>query len=106
MEPGLPSAPPPPTSISQDEYDAVNDARQRFTRKSRFPRFLSLPSLKPSHQSDHPSIASTVHLPPSDPTVSDVGVISLDPSGIDGREEYKDKYEWAIVYENQRGCVH
>jgi hypothetical protein len=107
MEPSS-SAPPPPTSIARDEYDAVNPARQRFIRKSRFPRFLSLPNLKRSHNTPQSDQGSTIHLPPSDPqdsTASD-GVISLDPSGIDDQEEYNDKYEWAMVYENQRGCVH
>jgi hypothetical protein len=99
--------PPPPTSISRDDYDAVIQARERFTRKSRFPHFLSLPNLNRSRPTSqiHPT-ASAVRLPPSDLQASALDVIRLDPSGLDDQDEYKDKYEWAIVYENQRGCVH
>ena len=99
------SAPPPPTSVSRDDYDAVNAARERFTRKTRFPYFLSLPNLRRSRSTSHID-----HSAPSadiqDQTVFNAPFISLDSSGLDDQDEYKDKYEWAIVYENQRGCVH
>lgn len=101
------SDPPPPTSILRDEYDAVNAARERFERKSRFPRFLSLPNLKRSRstsQVEHPAPAPSADF--QAPTVFNVDFISLDPSGLNDQDEHKEKYEWAIVYENQRGCVH
>ena len=104
--------PPPPPRLSRDEYDAVNPARDRFTRKSRLPHFLSLPNLTRSHstlQVDNLATSPSVaRLPISDfqpPTAFNVDLIDLDPSGLDNQNEYKDKYEWAMVYENQRGCV-
>jgi hypothetical protein len=99
-----PSAPPPPTSVSRDDYDAANAARERFIPKTRFPHFLSLPNLSRSRstsQIEHPTPSADTQTS----TVFNADLISLDPSGLDDQDEYKDKYEWAMVYENQRGCV-
>jgi len=104
---------PPPSSISHDEYHAADPARQRLVRKSRFPLFLSLPNLRKSASSSPPTssplrIPVTVdqqHSGAQLQSLPDPNFISLDPSGLDDQDEYNDRYEWAIVYENQRGMT-
>lgn len=99
--------PPPPSFVQKDDYSAADPARQRLVPKSRFPRFLSLPNLRSSKQTPPPPQQS----PPQD---TDAGLqvqpevlnlIHLDAAQLNDDEEYQDKYEWAIVYENQRGCL-
>jgi hypothetical protein len=98
--------PPPPAFIQKDIYSAADSARKRLVPKSRFPHFLSLPNLRSSKQT---LPESPVEETPSQDTssqllqVGDLNLIHLDASRLDHEEEYKDKYEWAIVYENQRG---
>jgi hypothetical protein len=50
---------------------------------------------------------SIEQLPPLEQTNDNTTIITLDISGIsDIRDINKDEYRWAVVYENQRGCVH
>lgn len=36
--------------------------------------------------------------------VGDLKLISLDKSAIGHVDDSQDRYEWAVLYENQRGC--
>lgn len=93
-----PPPPPPPACVSRDDYSAADAARQRLAAKPRFN--LSLPNLRSSPKKGKEPVAD-VSIAASQP--GHPNLISLDSSSLDTTEEYTDKYEWAIVYENQRG---
>lgn len=99
--------PPPPAFIQRDDYSAADLARQRLVPKSRFPRFLSLPNLRLSKQTPPPPQQSPPQDTDTGPQVQaeDLNLIRIDAAQLDDDDEYQDKYEWAIVYENQRGCL-
>ena len=93
--------PPPPTAITPDDYHAADPARRRLAPKLSFGHRLSLMTKKKPIK---PLLATA---PPSDlqPSMlhSESQTISLDSSNISTAEDDRDQYEWAIVYENQRG---
>ncbi|KAG5635571.1 hypothetical protein H0H81_010756 [Sphagnurus paluster] len=97
---------PPPASIARDDYAAADIARKRLAPKSRLPHFLSLPNLKvsskPTKQGKNLQ-ANPIPRAVDDPIPD--SLIVLDPATLDTSDEYTDKYEWAIVYENQRGVT-
>ncbi|KAG6911958.1 hypothetical protein DXG01_000206 [Tephrocybe rancida] len=98
------NVPPPLASISKDDYSAADPARQRIAAKSR--RFFSLPNLKASSRSKSPKAAPTANTAqlstePTGPT----SLITLDSSSLDTIDSFSDKYQWAVVYENQRGMT-
>ncbi|KAF8078618.1 hypothetical protein FPV67DRAFT_1465844 [Lyophyllum atratum] len=88
--------PPPPACISRDEHSAADQARRHLASKSGFPRFLSLPNLRRSPLPQRKSKGQS-----NEPA----SLITLDSTSLNTSEEYTDKYEWAIVYENQRGLT-
>ncbi|KAF8973928.1 hypothetical protein BDZ97DRAFT_1648189 [Flammula alnicola] len=99
-----PQGPPSPLALVQDVPEAADQARQRFAKKSCFSRFFSLSNLQRTSLST-PS-------PPSEESplvqqfvASDFTPISLDNSSLVGQDIYTDRYEWAILYENQRGLT-
>ncbi|GLB36156.1 putative integral peroxisomal membrane peroxin [Lyophyllum shimeji] len=103
-----PSIPPPPACMSRDDYSAANAARRRLAPPSRFPRFLSLPNLRsrspPSRKQTSHSLPVNVterHAESQEPA----SLISLDSAKLTSSDESNDRYEWAIVYENQRGMT-
>lgn len=109
---------PPPICMRNDEYSAADPARKRLNAKSRFPIFASLKNLRirrPKPRTD--SVESNEAKDDDSQSLDDASsndatpelganpIINLDGSII-LEEEYKDQYQWAIVYENQRGQVH
>ncbi|KAF8898736.1 hypothetical protein BD779DRAFT_1485309 [Infundibulicybe gibba] len=98
-----PSLPPPPPLVAEQDDGASEAARRRLAPRSRFPHFFSLPNLKSQSPPKSPakSQASQQPIPDSDTP----GLITLDRSCLDGEDELQDKYEWAILYENQRGMT-
>jgi len=105
--------PPPP--LLQDDPEGAAAARQRLAPKSRLSQLFaktklskstSAPSLKrtrdPSVSDEHP----TPEEPPLSAQSIDVAApINLDNTALIGEDIYQDRYEWAIVYENQRGMT-
>lgn len=99
---------PKPSSLVPDASDGVDAARQRFAKRR---RFLSLTSLhrRRSKRSLEPKTGSVeAALEPNE----DVAATGLDANPINlvaasptvsFNDESHDHYEWAVVYENQRG---
>lgn len=108
---------PLPETLVRDDPELAACARARLSKKSRLSRIFSLPNFHSSASippkqypessrdgaltptSSHDSVAQ---VPPIDITP-----INLDNSVLAGEDTgiYADRYEWAILYENQRGCV-
>jgi len=107
LSPSLPIPPPPPLAQDGSIVDAV---RQRLTSKSRssFLPKLRLPTKSPTKKENLPesfneaeSVSSNINA-----LISDCTSITLDNTALQGEDdETKDRYKWAIVYENQRGQV-
>lgn len=97
--------PPPPAFIQKDDYSAADLARKRLVPKSRFTHFLSLPNLRTSNSKQNQKSPEQLTDTELQPQTDDLKPIKLDASQLNDEGEYKDKYEWAIVYENQRGCA-
>ena len=102
--------PPPPSFIVKDnDLHAADSARQRLTKKPFIRLSLSLPDLRllpPSHKTRKSLQRLKLGQQPEqrqEESVLDAVPIALSPSSVDDQDEYEDKYEWAIVYENQRG---
>ncbi|KAK0245693.1 hypothetical protein EDD85DRAFT_27527 [Armillaria nabsnona] len=112
---------PPPSCLTTDDYHAVDAARNRFVKKSRFPIFSSVPNLRhvfslhklrsreqseeheeqteeqQESRADEPEevASSTVE---HDPQLE----IGLPAFGVDA-DESQTEFRWAVLYENQRG---
>lgn len=102
------SEPPPPIAlVKDDDPQLLEAANRKVPQKSRLSRFLSLPHLR----SRPKSLDSEAHETPpeTDPQLHISGIdatpISLDNSALLGQDIYADRYEWAVLYENQRGSV-
>ncbi|KAF9453820.1 hypothetical protein P691DRAFT_812435 [Macrolepiota fuliginosa MF-IS2] len=109
--------PPPPT---QDDPHAADAVRQRLVPTSRLSRIFSSSRLRlrssskrgPQNDVDsnseiHSEISEIQETSASNTaSATDYIPIVLDNNGIQGQDdETKDKFEWAIVYENQRGMT-
>ncbi|KAF9044528.1 hypothetical protein BDZ89DRAFT_1059005 [Hymenopellis radicata] len=106
------SVAPPPQALTVDEYSAADAARQRFVKKTRFP--ISLPNL---HSSNRLSKArpDSIHSSAAEFSVAANEEESEDPPELPIRfrrpttvqysDDYTDKYQWAVLYENQRGMT-
>lgn len=119
--PSISEVVPPPPTLIQDEPDSVAAARQRLAPPSRLARILSFPKLRSRSKSslinthkENADLTSGVTLSNdnqeilANPTVAlppDYVPIVLNDTAIKEEEddETKDKYDWAVVYENQRG---
>ena len=90
--------PPPPPVIQDDDPSLVD--RRRLSSKSSFARLLSLPSLNLNRLlfSSQKQINNT-------PELCDNTPINLDDSALIDQDFDQDRYEWAVLYENQRGQV-
>lgn len=111
---------PPQAILTPDDPSAVEPARRRLTPKTRFSIFSFLQNLfcccgsrnhnpQPVDSSAEPDGLdnSIEQLPPLEQTNDNTTIITLDISGISNIPDInKDEYRWAVVYENQRGCVH
>jgi hypothetical protein len=109
-----------PQCLVADERSGADAARQRLTRKSRFNLFASLRSqrhltsstseskVKNSKKKDQlqdSDTTSELSLPPQNQAALVPDPIHLDDSGVSLLQDDKDVYRWAVLYENQRGCV-
>jgi hypothetical protein len=95
--------PPPPLVIQDDDPSLVNSARRRLAPKSSFARLLSLPNL---NRRFWPSFSSLIKQQNSNtPDLSDNTPINLDDSALIDQDFVEDRFEWAVLYENQRGQV-
>lgn len=111
---------PPQAILTPDDPSAVEPARRRLTPKTRFSIFSFFQNLfsccgsrnhnpQPVDSSAEPDGLdnSIEQLPPLEQTNDNTTIITLDISGISNIPDInKDEYRWAVVYENQRGCVH
>lgn len=102
----MPPSPPPP-NILQDDPEGADAARQRLIPKKGFARLISKSSkLKLGKKSsvtcgnDLDTHDNFLHVPHGGP-------ISLDCSAMISRDDStdKDKFQWAVLYENQRGIT-
>jgi len=88
----------PPPLPRLDASSAADGARRRLAPKSRF-FTISLPNIRASLKGKQ-----KVDEPASSPVVEDTTqTIKLNVSHLAEDDEYKDKYLWAMLYENQRG---
>jgi len=86
----------PPPSLAQDPF-VIGAVHKRLSSKSHFFPRLRLRANKKE---------SPLQLPNINASVPDCASITLDNVALEERlDESKDRYEWAIVYENQRGQV-
>jgi hypothetical protein len=94
--------PPPPPVIQDDDPSLVGPTRRRLSSKSSFARLLSLPNLNLNRLSA--SFSSQKQLN-NTPDLCDNTPINLDNSALVDQDFDQDRYEWAVLYENQRGQV-
>jgi hypothetical protein len=106
-----------PECMVADDYAAAEPARQRLVPKRGFRLFASLPNLR---QKATPSLKPTVEVGHTDEgNNNNDDVFEGLPSPLESTENTLIKldnmvvveddqllYRWAILYENQRGCVH
>ena len=92
--------PPPPLVIQDDDPSLVDPARRRLSPKSSFARLLSLPKTRLLSA----SFSSQKQLN-NIPDLCDNTPINLDNSALIDQDFVRDRYEWAVLYENQRGQV-
>lgn len=98
------SKPPPSPTLIKDDPVAADAARKRFTQRS---RWLSLPNLRirklssPKKALQQENILQVAQEILDDPSAAEP--ITLDNSALNDVVQVQDRYEWAIVYENQRG---
>lgn len=98
--PPHPPLPPPPPLPRLDDRIAADLARKRLAPKFRFPFSISLPNIRQSPSQHNDDRIGVVEPAPSSPA------IKLNAPHIADDDEYKDKYEWAVLYENQRGYLY
>ena len=104
---------PLPETLVRDDPELAARARARLSKQSRLSRILSLPNFRDSRQCPEssrdgsPSSQESPYLAASQVPAIDITPINLDNSALAGEDTgiYTDRYEWAILYENQRGCV-
>jgi hypothetical protein len=92
--------PPPPPVIQGDDPSLVGPARKGLSPKSSFTRLLSLPNLNRLSAS-----FSSQNQLNNTPDLCDNTPINLDNSALIDHDFVQDRYEWAVLYENQRGQV-
>ncbi|KAJ3512431.1 hypothetical protein NLJ89_g3519 [Agrocybe chaxingu] len=109
---------PPPPPLLQHDPEGLFLARQKLLPKSRLARLFSKTNLRSSSSPDlarhkatssrRSSIANAQLQEEIDPLSVDTNdiQIKLDSSALGGEDDvYTDRYEWAVVYENQRGAT-
>ncbi|KAF8807412.1 hypothetical protein BYT27DRAFT_7223239 [Phlegmacium glaucopus] len=92
--------PPPPPVLQDDDPSVVDLARRRLAPSSPLTRLLKLLKLR--------SLSSPKQLLLVDdntPDTCDDTPINLDNSALIDQDFVKDRYEWAVLYENQRGIT-
>lgn len=121
--PPIPDTPTPISLVQDDDPQFIHQAEQKLSRKRRLSHVFSR-SKRSSLPEDRsvvasasaPSLVETSPAAPPKrgsqrldseaplPATADSG-IKLDDSALVDEELHTDRYEWAIVYENQRGYV-
>ncbi|KAJ3719953.1 hypothetical protein C8R42DRAFT_722630 [Lentinula raphanica] len=102
---------PPPLPPQLEPSSAAEPARQRLLSKSRFPFSLSLPNLHPSSsfkskgKQKIDNAEQDQSLTVAEENLQDPTTIKLNAPRLTDDDEYEDKYEWAVLYENQRGLT-
>lgn len=100
---------PPP--FLENDPDGAQVARQRLAPKKGLARLVSNTKLKLSSSAPLKSkksvdtSESTAEAPEVQSFQTAEVPISLDSTALIGNYIHQDKYQWAILYENQRGCV-
>lgn len=108
---------PPPPGLNQDDSHGADAAHQRLATSSRLSRILSFWKLrlrsKPSRQNLTQDASSEILREAGEAQALSAAIaasapdhtsIILNDNAIKADyEESKDRYEWAVVYENQRG---
>ncbi|KAF9229280.1 hypothetical protein BS17DRAFT_812030 [Gyrodon lividus] len=104
--------PEPPPQMRADDPSAVDAARRRLARKSRFPLFSSLQNLRSKYRASKEklkqrseSIERLAHSTSVLPQPVEAHTIFLDYNHLPDLSGDKDVYRWAILYENQRGIT-
>ena len=92
--------PPPPPVIKDDDLFLVDPGRRRLSPKSSFARLLSLPNLNLNRL-----LSASQKQHNNTPDLCDNTPINLDSSALIDQDFIQDRYEWAVLYENQRGQV-
>ncbi|KAK7058969.1 hypothetical protein VNI00_001593 [Paramarasmius palmivorus] len=106
------SALPPPLAVDNDP-ESAESARQRLKPASRFPMSLSMPNLRKPRavksklrrgrdEDDTPQYSPSALTRDDE---NETASIELGESAEGPNEEKQDRYEWAILYENQRGIT-
>lgn len=96
---------PPPETLVRDDPELAARARARLSKQSRLSRIFSLPNFRPIAPQSSRDSSSSQESPATQVPPIDITPINLDNSALAGEGIYTDRYEWAILYENQRGCV-
>ncbi|KAF8909026.1 hypothetical protein CPB84DRAFT_1813266 [Gymnopilus junonius] len=97
--------PPPPLAlVKDDDPQFLQAANKKLPKKSRLSRLFSLPDLRSRHQALD---TEDNRAPPLEFHVSGVDAtpINLDNSALLAQDIHNDRYEWAVLYENQRGLT-
>jgi hypothetical protein len=90
---------PPPPPVIQDDAP-------RLSSKSSFTRLLSLPNLNLNRLlSASSSSQKQLNNNLNTPDLCDNAPINLDNSALIDQDFDQDRFEWAVLYENQRGQV-
>ena len=92
--------PPPPSVVQDDDPSLVGPAPRRLSLKSSFTRLLSLPNLNLNRL-----LSASQKQLNNTPDLCDNTPINLDNSALINQNFVQDRYEWAVLYENQRGQV-
>lgn len=90
---------PPP--LRSEDASAVDSARKRLTKSKRLTLSLCPPKLRDRWAGRRSRILREQPILADDVTITE---IDLNDS-IDNLDVRQDIYKWAVVYENQRGCV-
>ncbi|GAW03640.1 hypothetical protein LENED_005379 [Lentinula edodes] len=109
------TVPSPPPVPHLEPSSAAEPARQRLIPKSRFPFSISLPNLRApplsklkwkgkQKETDVEQDLSAAAAA-DDENAEDPSTIKLSAPRLTDDDEYQDKYEWAVLYENQRGLT-
>lgn len=94
---------PPPPPVIQD--GDLSLAPRRLSSKSSFTRLLSLPNLNLNRLFSASFHSQLLNNNNNTPDLCDDAPINLDNSALIDQDFDHDRFEWAILYENQRGQV-
>ncbi|KAF4623334.1 hypothetical protein D9613_001811 [Agrocybe pediades] len=104
--------PNPSLLVPDDDPTVIDSANKKLRKKSRLSRIFSrsnAPNKSPLTENQSPSSSRSDLSLSSSREVQASGLddspINLDNSALCGEDVHIDRYEWAVVYENQRGLT-